>query len=283
MVVTVPQTRVDILYSEDFVNLYAKLENENPTGSIKYRVAKHLVDVAERDGFLRPGRNGIVETSSGNTGIALAWLGKERGYPVTIVVPRNCTPQSQAFMKSYGATVIQADGYMTECEEVIRELIERDTRLYWPRQYYNPESVKSSRTLGEELFNQVGWVDYFLACTGTCATITGVGSVIKERNPNARVIPVVPREDWDIPGFDDYRTYPTPLLRSDVIDEPFMIERRDDILQARRKLLEKGHYVGFSSAAAYHVANTLSETVNGNIVIIFADSGNRYPHLLGAE
>lgn len=285
-------TPLEVVHSIGGVRVYAKKENEQVTGSIKYRVGWHLIDAAERCGDLRAGSKIIEETGPGNTGIALSYLGRETGYPVSIVISKGlCPREAQRMMLDYGAEVIPVDGWSPQRQALIKEMMRSDPSYFWTHQGSNPAAMQASMQLGTEILGQLPDVNYFLACTGTCATIAGVGTALKERNPRTHVIGVVPSHDFEFPAGHDYRTYPTPHLKGHeaMLDEPFVIEDEDAVRQSVRLLHKRGDYVGFTSGASFYAATQKAEQLRkqlgsgtqANILIIFPDSGSRYVSLLG--
>lgn len=275
------QTPIVQLYSANGVQICAKQENLQLTGSVKYRVANTLIEAAEKLGHLGDGSK-IIEESSGNTGIGLACAGREKGYPVTIVVSKEgCTQESREIMKRYGASVIPVEGWIKERHEFVKDMLLKDKSYFWTQQVSNPAALRSATNLGKEMlqqFNAIGKdVDYFLACTGTGATITGVGRTLKEKNHKTRVIAVVPG-DFELPCVDDYRTYEKliPLLDKTVIDDNFIINDEVRIHDAMKELHRSGYSVGFSSAAVFYAAQQLAKQEKGTILVIFPDSGDRY-------
>lgn len=271
------KTPLESIYIKDDVKVYAKKENKQRTGSIKYRVAWHLIDSAERNGDLTSGKR-IIEETSGNTGIGLSYIGRKKGYPVTIVVSNNgCTKEAQEMMKSFDAEVISVDGWMRERQALINDMLEKDSSYYWTRQASNPATLKSAKLLGKEILQQLPKIDYFLACIGTGATITGVGSTLKERNPEIQIIAAVPADDYNMPAVDDYRwDYPKPLFKESLLDDTITVEEKD-IIETMKKLQKQGNFVGLSSAVVTSAANRFSNQIDrGNILIILPDSSDRY-------
>ncbi|MDI6720919.1 MAG: pyridoxal-phosphate dependent enzyme [Candidatus Aenigmarchaeota archaeon] len=282
-------TPLECLRSENGVAIYAKREDCNPTGSIKYRVANHLIEAAEKNDNLGPGSK-IIEESSGNTGIALAFLSRGKYETTIIVSEEGCTKEARSMIKRYGGNVIPVKGWVDERQALIRHLLNEDLAYYWTHQASNLAMLLSSFSLGKEILDQLPQIDFYLACTGTCATITGVGLALKEKNPATQVIAVVPERDFGFSGVDDFRMdYPKPLLVRNIIDRVYSIEDEKPIRESQRRLLdEHDHFVGFSSAAVFYAADGLAEKLErkgerGNILIIYADSGDRYYSMLDGQ
>jgi cysteine synthase B len=220
------------------VRLFAKLESENPTGSVKDRVALAMLDAAERSGELRRGRT-ILEPSSGNTGIALAALGRVRGYPVRIVLPESATSERVALLKAFGAEIVSSPGELGSNGAVAlaRELAEADRSLYMPFQYANPANPDVHyRTTGVEILEDCPDVDAFVAGLGTGGTLMGVGRRLRETNPDVQIVAA------------------EPLAR------------------------EEGIFAGVSAGGVLHVAQKVAAELEApaNIVMLFADGGWKY-------
>src|SRR5580693_9059763 len=177
------------------VELYGKLEATNPGGSVKDRIGLAMIEAAERDGLIEPGRTTIVEATSGNTGIALAMVCAAKGYELVLTLPQGMSRERSALLRQYGARVelIESMGGMSKAVEAARELARHDD-VFLPDQFSNPANPEvHRRTTGPEILAAMdGRVDALVAGVGTGGTITGVGEVLRERNPNCRIVAVEP-------------------------------------------------------------------------------------------
>ena len=191
-----PMIKLTRLGAAPQVELFAKLEACNPGGSVKDRIGVAMIEAAEREGRMEPGRTTIVEATSGNTGIALAFVCAAKGYDLILTLPQGMSREREALLRLYGASVemVESLGGMTEAVEAARALAARDD-VFLPDQFSNPANPDiHRRTTGPEVWDALdGRVDVFVAGVGTGGTITGVGEVLKERNPGCRIIAVEPR------------------------------------------------------------------------------------------
>jgi cysteine synthase A len=274
--------------------LVGKLEWFNPGGSIKDRIGVAMIDAAEADGRIEPGRTVIVEPTSGNTGIALAMVCAARGYRCILTLPEGMSRERSALLRSYGAVVRETPsmGGMNESVDLARKLVGEHEDAYMPQQFDNPANPEvHRRTTAEEIWRDTdGQVDAIVCGAGTGGTITGVGQVLKERNPDLYVLAVEPAGSPVLsggtpgphkiqgigPGF-----VPSVLDRS-VIDEVMQVEDESAIATAALAATRGGLLIGISAGAALHGAIELGSRreMNGKrIVIVFADAGERYMSL----
>src|ERR1700734_3481704 len=198
-----PVVRLDRLTAGMEVELFAKLEALNPGGSVKDRIGVAMIEAAERDGLIEPGRTTIVEATSGNTGIALAMVCAAKGYQLVLTLPEGMSRERTALLRQYGARVelIESMGGMSEAVDAARELATHDD-VFLPDQFSNPANPEAHRrTTGPELWEALdGRIDIFVAGVGTGGTITGAGEVLKARNPNCRIVAVEPRTSAVLSG-----------------------------------------------------------------------------------
>jgi cysteine synthase len=272
------------------VELFAKLESLNPGGSVKDRIGVSMIEAAEREGAIAPGRTTIVEATSGNTGIALAFVCAAKGYRLVLTLPQGMSREREALLRLYGAEVhvTESLGGMNEAVEAARALA-ADDDVFLPDQFSNPANPEIHRrtTAPEILAALDDRVDVFVAGVGTGGTITGVGEVLKERNPDALVVAVEPATS---PVLSGGRPGPHKIqgigagfvpavLNRDVIDEVIPVDDDDAIEAARGVARTEGVLAGVSAGAALHAALELAERpeLQGKrIVAIFPDSGERY-------
>jgi cysteine synthase A len=274
--------------------LVGKLEWFNPGGSIKDRIGVAMIDAAEAEGRIEPGRTVIVEPTSGNTGIALAMVCAARGYRCVLTLPEGMSRERSALLRSYGAIVRETAsmGGMDESVALARKLVGEHEDAYMPQQFENVANPEvHRRTTAEEIWRDTGGeVDAIVCGVGTGGTITGVGQVLKERNPGCYVLAVEPAASPVLaggapgphkiqgigPGF-----VPAVLDRS-VIDEVLAVEDESAIDTARLAATREGLLIGISAGAALHAAIELGsrpEMSGKRIVVVFADAGERYMSL----
>src|ERR671934_51014 len=245
------------------VELYGKLEAFNPGGSVKDRIGVAMLDAAERDGLIEPGRTTIVEATSGNTGIALAFCCAAKGYDLTIFLPQGMSREREALLRLYGARVemVESLGGMNEAVDAAREMAARDD-AFLPDQFSNPANPEAHRrgTAAEILRDLDGRVDVFVAGVGTGGTITGVGEVLKERNPDVHVVAVEPAASpvlaGGAPGPHKIQGigagFRPAVLNLDVVDEIVPVGDEDAVEAARAAAREEGVLAGISCGAALH-------------------------------
>jgi cysteine synthase A len=272
----------------------AKLEWFNPGGSIKDRIGVAMIDAAEAEGRIEPGRTVIVEPTSGNTGIALAMVCASRGYRCILTLPEGMSRERAALLRAYGAIVRETPsmGGMDESVELARSIASEHADAYMPMQFDNPANPEvHRRTTAEEIWRDTGGeVDALVCGVGTGGTITGVGSALKERRPGLHVVAVEPASSPVLsggkpgphkiqgigPGF-----VPSVLDRS-VIDEVMPVEDESALQTAALAATREGLLIGISAGAALHAAIEVAsrpEMRGKRIVVIFADAGERYMSL----
>lgn len=277
-------------------NIYLKCEYLNPTGSVKDRMALHIIKRAEEEGILKEGMT-IVENTSGNTGAAVALISKLKGYKAIFTIPDKMSQEKINQLKAYGAEVIVCKTAVPpESEEsyysVARKLAE-NLGAYYIDQYNNPWNIEAYyKTLGPEIWAELeGKIDIFVAGAGTGGTISGTGRFLKERNPKIKVIGVdavgsvfapyfktgklIEPKVYKLEGIGE--DYLVKCMDFSVVDDFIPVEDRDGFLTARRLAREEGIFAGGSSGAALYVALQISKEEKGkNIVVVLPDHGNRY-------
>jgi cysteine synthase len=271
----------------------AKLEFFNPGGSVKDRIGVAMIDAAERDGLIEPGRSVIVEPTSGNTGIALALVAAARDYRLILTLPEGMSRERTALLRTYGAEVHETPslGGMNEAVELANRLAaEHDGFI--PQQFSNPANPEiHRRTTAEEIWRDLdGEVDAFVAGVGTGGTITGVGQVLKERRPGVQVIAVEPQSSPVLSGGQPGphkiqgigAGFVPDVLDREVIDEIVGVSDEDALDTARESARREGLLIGISAGAAVRAALDLAarqEMAGKRIVVIVPDSGERYMSL----
>ena len=262
------------------VRLYAKLEGNNPTGSVKDRVARAMIEAAIADGSLRPGQ-AILEPSSGNTGISLAMIGSRLGYPVRVVMPGNTTPEREQLLRLFGAEIVFSPGAegSNGAIRLAQEIAAADPDLYMPFQYGNEANPRvHETTTGPEILRDVPDLDVFVAGLGTGGTLTGVGRFMRAQRPGVRIVAAEPMPGELVQGLRSLEDgYVPPVLDESVLDDRYLVSNRDAVIGVRRLLREEGLFVGLSSGAAAAVAlRVAAEMERGVIVVLFADAGWKY-------
>jgi cysteine synthase A len=270
--------------------LYVKLEAFNPGGSVKDRIGVAMIEAAERDGLIEPGVTTIVEATSGNTGIALAFVCAARGYDLVLTMPQGMSREREGLLRLYGARVeiTESLGGMDEAVEAARALARRDD-VFLPDQFSNPANPEiHRRTTGPEILRALdGRVDVLVAGVGTGGTITGAGEAIKEQRPDCRIVAVEPRSSAVLSG-----GRPGPhkiqgigagfipqVLNRELLDEIVQVDDETAIETARLLARREGVLAGISGGAAVAAALELArrpEFRGGRIVTILPDSGERY-------
>ena len=272
------------------VELYGKLEAFNPGGSVKDRIGVAMLDAAERDGLIEPGRTTIVEATSGNTGIALAFCCAAKGYHLSIFLPQGMSREREALLRLYGAQVeiVESLGGMNEAVDAARAAA-RDEDVFLPDQFSNPANPEAHRTgTGPEIIDALdGKVDVFVAGVGTGGTITGVGEALKAHNPKATVIGVEPEASAVLSGGapGPHRIqgigagFVPAVLDRDVMDEVMTCADDDAIATAHAAASREGILAGISCGAALWAALEVAqrpESRGKRIVTVLPDSGERY-------
>jgi len=285
-----PMVQLTRLAGETDVQLFAKLESLNPGGSVKDRIGVSMIEAAERDGLIEPGKTTIVEATSGNTGIALAFVCAAKGYDLVLTLPQGMSREREGLLRLYGARVelTESLGGMTEAVEAARELARRDD-VFLPDQFSNPANPEiHRRTTGPEILEALdGAVDIFIAGVGTGGTITGAGEVLKAKNPGCRLIAVEPSASpvlsGGAPGPHKIQGigagFVPQVLNRELIDEVIVVDDEDAIETARTVARREGVLTGISGGAALWAALQViarPDSRGARVVAILPDSGERY-------
>ena len=264
------------------VRIFAKLEEQNPTGSIKDRVALQMIETAEETGELEPGRR-ILEPTSGNTGIALAMIGKVKGYPVTAVMPESATPERVELLRMYGAEIVFSPGNLGSNGAVAmaRSMAERDPSVFMPFQYANPANPAAHYCgTALEILDEVpdGEVDAFVAGLGTGGTLMGCAQRLREANPEVQIVAAEPLQGDPVMGLRSLEDgYTPPILDINQLDRKVLVSNAEAVHTLRELLNEEGVFAGVSAGAALAVARkTAARMDGGNVVVVFADGGSKY-------
>ena len=262
------------------VQLYAKLEGQNPTGSIKDRIAKSMIEAAETSGELEPARE-LLEPTSGNTGISLALVAKLKGYPLTCVMPENATEERKRLLRLFGATIVlspPAEG-SNGAVRLALELAEREPRYFMPFQYANEANPRAHyEGTGAEIVDGLDRVDVLVAGLGTGGTLMGTGDRVRESFPEVVVAAAEPLPGDPVMGLRSLdEGYVPPILDVSKLDRKVLVSNEESVREVRRLLDEEGIFAGVSSGAVGHVARKLAgERSDGTVVAVLADGGWKY-------
>jgi [CysO sulfur-carrier protein]-thiocarboxylate-dependent cysteine synthase len=275
-----PLVGVHALSPNPAVRIYAKLEGQNPGGSMKDRIALRMVEAAEREGVLQPGDT-ILEPSSGNTGIGLALVARMKGYRLRVVLPENVSEERRQMLEIFGAEVIPSpgeegsNGAIRQAEKLAAE----DSSLVMLFQYGNPANPDAHyATTGPEILRDCPEVDVFVAGLGTSGTLMGVGRYLKERKAGVRVVAVEPPAGELVQGLRSLEDgFVPPIFDPAVLDRKFIVRPRESIEWTRRLLDECGIFAGISSGAVMAGVAKMAATMDaGTIVALVPDAGWKY-------
>ena len=286
-----PLVRLSRLAPECRAQLVGKLELYNPAGSVKDRIGIAMIEAAEREGRIEPGRTVIVEATSGNTGIALAFVCAAKGYELVLTMPQGMSRERASLLRLYGAevTMVESMGGMNEAVEAACRIAANRSDCFRPDQFTNPANPEiHRRATAEEIWRDTaGWVDVLVCGIGTGGTVTGAGERLKERNPDLHVVGVEPASSAVLSGRapGPHRIqgigagFVPAVLNREVIDELVAVTDEDAIETARRCARTEGVLAGISGGAALWAAIEVSrrpEWEGRRIVVVLPDSGERY-------
>jgi len=262
------------------VKVYAKLEAENPTGSIKDRVAKAMIEAAEATGELEPGRR-LLEPTSGNTGISLALVAKLKGYPLTCVLPANATAERRRVLELFGAEIVESPGEegSNGAVRLALELAERDPSYFMPFQYANEANPRAHHEgTGAEIAEALDRVDVLVAGLGTGGTLMGTGARLRETFPDVVVAAAEPLPGEAVMGLRSLEDgYVPPILDVSKLDRKILVSNEESVRGLRELLDTEGIFGGVSAGAVAHVARKLAgELDDGVVVCVLADGGWKY-------
>jgi cysteine synthase B len=262
------------------VRIYAKLEAYNPTGSVKDRVAKSLIESAEADGAIGPGQT-ILEPTSGNTGISLAMICQRKGYPLKVVMPDNVTTERTQLLHMYGAEIVYSPGQQGSNGAVAMalEMAEGDASYYMPYQYGNEANPRAHYDgTAVEILEELDDVAAFVGGLGTGGTLMGNGRRLKEENPDTLVVAAEPLQGELVQGLrslDD--GYIPPIIDLALLDRKIFVSNRDAVVWTKKLLEEEGLFLGVSSGAIARIAVRVAEKLDdGNVVFVAPDDGWKY-------
>jgi cysteine synthase len=291
-----PVVRLNRVVPEGSAKVYVKLESANPGGSVKDRISYNMIKDAEERGLLKAG-NTILEATSGNTGIGLAFVAAAKGYPITLVMPDTMTLERRALLKAYGAKLIltPGSGGMKAAVEKAEELAKSDPKYFLVRQFENPANPEIHRkTTALELLEQVPELDAFVSGVGTGGTITGVGEVLAQKKPGTLVVAVEPESSpllsTGVAGPNKIQgigpNFVPAILNRSAFQRVETVSFEDAVIVARRLAREEGLLTGISTGAIVHAALKVAKELGPGktVVAVLCDTGERYlTHPLFAE
>ena len=276
-----PLVELTRLVPDSRVRIFAKLESQNPTGSTKDRVAKLMIETAEENGELEPGRR-LLEPTSGNTGIALALVAKLKGYPLTCVVPDNVTSERLRLLRLYGAEIVGSPGAKGSngAVRLALELAERDPSLFMPFQYANDANPRAHyEGTGAEIADALDRVDVLVAGLGTGGTLMGAGRRLREKFPDIVVAAAEPLPGDSVMGLRSLADgYVPPVLDVTQLDRKLLVSNAQAVAGVRALLEREGIFGGVSAGGVIHVGVRIAEELEDGAVVvcILADGGWKY-------
>ena len=264
------------------VRIFAKMEGANPTGSLKDRIARYMVEAAERSGVLTKDKI-ILEPTSGNTGIALAMVARLKGYKVKVVVPDNVTVERRQLMELFGAEIIYSDGSQgTNGSIQLAQRLAEDPQYFMPYQYGNPANpLAHYETTAAEILRDCPEVDVLVAGLGTGGTLMGCARRLKEHNPRVRVVAVEPHPGDIVHGLRSLdEGFIPPILDTNLLDSKIIVDSRCAFAATKDLTTKEGMFAGVSSGAVVHCAIRVAHRMEqGTIVCILCDGGWKYVSL----
>jgi cysteine synthase B len=275
-----PLVELKRLSPKPAVRIYAKLEGANPTGSVKDRVARAMLDEAEERGAIEPGQT-ILEPTSGNTGISLAMICGRRGYPLKVVMPDNVTEERTALLRMYGADIVYSPGEQGSNGAVAMalDMAAADSSYYMPYQYGNEANPRAHyEGTAVEILDEIEEVAAFVAGLGTGGTLMGNGRRFKDENPDTKIVAAEPLQGEQVQGLRSLEDgFIPPIIDLSLLDRKIFVSNRDAVTWTKKLLEEEGLFVGVSTGAiaaiAVRVANELDD---GNVVFVSPDDGWKY-------
>jgi cysteine synthase len=262
------------------VRIYAKLESYNPTGSVKDRVARSLIERAEEDGLIAPGQT-ILEPTSGNTGISLGMICSRKGYPLKVVMPDNVTVERTQLLKMYGAEIVYSPGEQGSNGAVAMalEMAEADASYYMPYQYgnqANPDAHYNGTAV--EILDELDEVTAFVAGLGTGGTLMGNARRLKEEDPDTMIVAAEPLQGELVQGLRSLEDgYIPPIIDLSLLDRKIFVSNRDAVVWTKKLLEDEGMFVGVSAGAIASICvRVAGELDEGNVVFVVPDDGWKY-------
>jgi len=275
-----PLVELPTLSPKEAVRIFAKLEGRNPTGSVKDRVAKAMMDSAEAEGAIEPGQT-VLEPTSGNTGISLGMICSVKGYPLRVVMPDNVTEERTQLLRMYGAEIVYSEGAKGSngAVELALEMAEADPSLYMPYQYGNEANPRTHyEGTAPEILEELDEVTAFVGGLGTGGTLMGVGRRLKEHDPETTIVAAEPMQGELVQGLrslDD--GFIPPILDLSLLDRKIIVSNRDAIVWTQRLLREEGLFAGVSAGAIAAICVRIADELDeGNVVFLVPDDGWKY-------
>ncbi len=275
-----PLVELPHLSPSDRVRFFAKLEGANPTGSVKDRIARLMVEQAEQDGVLTPGCT-ILEPTSGNTGISLAFVAKLKGYKVKVVLPDNAGEERTNLLRAYGAEIVYSEGLKGTNGSIAmaQELADADPSLVMLYQYGNDANPRAHfETTGPEILRDLPEVDVFIAGLGTGGTLTGTGRYLKSRKPSVKVIAAAPHPGDRVQGLRSLEEgFIPPVFDQSILDGRIVVDSQNSFAATKQLMDEEGIFAGISAGAVLRTAQKVADRFDhANIVLLLADGGWKY-------
>lgn len=274
-----PIVKIQKLNPHPLVRIFAKLEGNNPGGSVKDRIARYMIEGAEKNGLLRPGKI-ILEPTSGNTGIGLAMIAAIKGYKFVAVMPESASVERRKLIKGYGAKIILTDSRegVNGAIKMANKMIKRNKNHVLLDQFNNSANVLAHyQTTGAEIIEDVPEIDVFVAGMGTGGTLMGVGRRLKEHNLKIRIVGIEPYPKSKIQGLRNMKTYAPSIFNEAKLDQKIVVKDKEAFQTARLLFLKEGISVGISSGAAMWGALKIAEKMKkGTVVVLFPDRGEKY-------
>ena len=275
-----PLVELQNLSPSPTVRLFAKLEGQNPTGSVKDRIAKAMIEAAERDGKLTPGCT-ILEPTSGNTGVSLAFVAKLKGYKVKVVMPDNMSPERTQLLRAYGAEIVYSEGFKGTNGSIVvaQEMAAADPSLVLIYQYGNEANPRAHyETTGAEILRDLPEIDVFVAGLGTGGTLTGTARYLKEHKPNVKVTAAAPHPGDRVQGLRSLdEGFIPPVLDQSLLDGRIVVDSKNSFAATKELMDAEGIFAGISGGAVLRAAQRVASRIEqGNIVLLLADGGWKY-------
>ena len=275
-----PLVRLNKLSPKPEVTIWVKLEGQNPSGSVKDRIAKAMLDKARAVGALASGQT-ILEPTSGNTGLSVAMIGRLYGHPVRCVMPESVSIERRDLLSFFGAEVILSPGEQGSngAVRVAKELYAQDPSVFMPMQYENEANPGAHyATTGPEVLRDCPEITHFVAGLGTGGTLTGVGRFLKEQKPDVKIVAAAPHPGDLVQGLRSLdEGYIPPVLDESVLDARIVIDSRTSFAVTKALLEDEGIFAGISAGAAVRTAQRVAERIDeGHMVVLLADGGWKY-------
>ena len=275
-----PLVRLRRMSPREGVRIWAKLEGQNPSGSVKDRIAQAMLAAARADGSLATGQT-ILEPTSGNTGLSLAMIGRLYGHPVRCVMPESVSHERRDLLRFYGAELVLSPGDLgtNGAIKLAQELYAQDPSVFMPMQYENADNPGAHyRTTGPEVLRDCPDITHFVAGLGTGGTLTGVGRYLKEHKPEVKIVAAAPHPGDLVQGLRSMEEgYIPPVFDESVLDGRIVVDSRTSFAVTKQLLEREGIFAGISCGAAVRTAQRVAERMqSGDIVVLLADGGWKY-------